>query len=207
MPSSSCSTPPARPAAPKGVLHSHNTIMSEIDAVIRFWGIDARDVVLMPSPVTHITGYLYALELAFAAGVKVVLMERWNADAAVDLIAASRRELQRRRDAFPEGAGGRRRGARNRAAEPAPVHERRRAGAAGGRAARHPRAARLPDVPRLRQHRSAHHHPGHPRSLGGAAGRRHRRAHRQPRGAHRRRGRRAASTTVSTGRSARAAPS
>ena len=71
---------------PKGVLHSHNTIMSEIDAVIDFWGITERDVVLMPSPVTHITGYLYALEIAFAAGVKVVFMERWNATEAVDLI-------------------------------------------------------------------------------------------------------------------------
>jgi acyl-CoA synthetase (AMP-forming)/AMP-acid ligase II len=72
---------------PKGVLHSHNTIMSEIDAVIGFWGITQRDVVLMPSPVTHITGYLYALEVAFAAGVKVVFMERWNAAQAADLIA------------------------------------------------------------------------------------------------------------------------
>jgi acyl-CoA synthetase (AMP-forming)/AMP-acid ligase II len=71
----------------KGVLHSHNTIMSEIDAVIGFWGITDRDAVLMPSPVTHITGYLYALEIAFAAGVKVVLMERWNAAEAVELIA------------------------------------------------------------------------------------------------------------------------
>ena len=70
----------------KGVLHSHNTIMSEIDAVIRFWEISDRDVVLMPSPVTHITGYLYALEIAFAAGVKVVLMERWNAAEARGLI-------------------------------------------------------------------------------------------------------------------------
>ena len=70
----------------KGVLHSHNTIMSEIDAVIDYWGIDSKDVVLMPSPVTHITGYLYALEIAFAAGVKVVFMERWNAAEAVDLI-------------------------------------------------------------------------------------------------------------------------
>jgi acyl-CoA synthetase (AMP-forming)/AMP-acid ligase II len=69
------------------VLHSHDTIMSEIDAVIDYWGIDNRDVVLMPSPVTHITGYLYALEIAFAAGVTVVLMERWNAAEAVDLIA------------------------------------------------------------------------------------------------------------------------
>jgi acyl-CoA synthetase (AMP-forming)/AMP-acid ligase II len=71
----------------KGVLHSHNTIMSEIDAVIGFWGITERDVVLMPSPVTHITGYLYALEIALAAGVEVVFMERWDAGQAVDLIA------------------------------------------------------------------------------------------------------------------------
>jgi len=71
----------------KGVLHSHNTIMSEIDAVIGFWAIHDHDVVLMPSPVTHITGYLYALEIAFAAGVKVVFMERWSAAQATELIA------------------------------------------------------------------------------------------------------------------------
>jgi len=71
----------------KGVLHSHNTIMSEIDAVIGFWSINDHDVVLMPSPVTHITGYLYALEIAFAAGIKAVFMERWNAADAVELVA------------------------------------------------------------------------------------------------------------------------
>jgi acyl-CoA synthetase (AMP-forming)/AMP-acid ligase II len=71
---------------PKGVLHSHNTIMSELDAVIGYWGITPDDVVLMPSPVTHITGYLYALETAFAAGAKVVLMDRWNAAEAVTLV-------------------------------------------------------------------------------------------------------------------------
>jgi acyl-CoA synthetase (AMP-forming)/AMP-acid ligase II len=73
---------------PKGVLHSHNTIMSEIDAVIDFWRLTPDDVVLMPSPVTHITGYLYALETGFAAGIKVVLMERWNAADALTLIDA-----------------------------------------------------------------------------------------------------------------------
>lgn len=70
----------------KGVLHSHNTIMAEIDAVRAFWGITRADVVLMPSPVTHITGYLYALEIAFAAGVQVVFMEKWSAGEAIDLI-------------------------------------------------------------------------------------------------------------------------
>ncbi|MGJ7531395.1 AMP-binding protein [Variovorax sp. GB1P17] len=75
---------------PKGVLHSHNTIRSEIDAVMRFWAITPDDVVLMPSPVTHITGYLYALELVFAAGIKATLMERWDAGEAVDLIATNK---------------------------------------------------------------------------------------------------------------------
>lgn len=73
---------------PKGVLHSHNTLMAEMCAVIDFWGIDARDVSLMPSPVTHITGYLYALEMCFVGGVKVVFMERWDAETALALIDA-----------------------------------------------------------------------------------------------------------------------
>lgn len=71
---------------PKGVLHSHNTLRAEIDAVIRFWALTAKDVVLMPSPVTHITGYLYALELPFARGMKAVLMERWDASDALRMI-------------------------------------------------------------------------------------------------------------------------
>lgn len=40
----------------------------------------------MPSPVTHITGYLYGLELPFAAGLTVVLMDRWTASEEVELM-------------------------------------------------------------------------------------------------------------------------
>ena len=71
---------------PKGVLHSHNTIAAEVEAAPTFWGLGASDVVLMPSPVTHITGYLYALEMPLFVGMKVVLMERWQASDAIDLI-------------------------------------------------------------------------------------------------------------------------
>jgi acyl-CoA synthetase (AMP-forming)/AMP-acid ligase II len=70
---------------PKGVLHSHNTLMSELDAVKEFWKIGADDVVLMPSPVTHITGYTYGLEFGLVVGMKAVLMERWNAEEAMAL--------------------------------------------------------------------------------------------------------------------------
>ena len=72
---------------PKGVLHSHNTIGAEINAASRFWSLSSRDVVLMPSPVTHITGYLYALEMCAAVAMKTVLMERWDAVDALRLIA------------------------------------------------------------------------------------------------------------------------
>lgn len=71
---------------PKGVLHSHNTLRSDTDATIRFRGLRPDDITLMPSPVTHITGLLYALELPFALGASVVLMDRWNAADAVRLI-------------------------------------------------------------------------------------------------------------------------
>lgn len=71
---------------PKGVLHSHNTLMSEIRAVMDTWHVDLHDVVIMPSPVTHVTGYLYALEMPLIARARMVLMERWDAALAAELI-------------------------------------------------------------------------------------------------------------------------
>jgi len=73
---------------PKGVLHSHNTLMAELQAVTDFWRTTDSDVVIMPSPVTHITGYTYALEYVFFRGIKVVLMDRWDAQQAIALIQA-----------------------------------------------------------------------------------------------------------------------
>jgi acyl-CoA synthetase (AMP-forming)/AMP-acid ligase II len=71
---------------PKGVLHSHNTLRAELEAVAAFWSLTDADVVLMPSPVTHITGYLYGLELPFTCGIKSVLMDRWNPADALSAI-------------------------------------------------------------------------------------------------------------------------
>tara|TARA_B110001454_G_scaffold47474_1_gene46827 strand:- start:1458 stop:3083 length:1626 start_codon:yes stop_codon:yes gene_type:complete len=72
---------------PKGVLHSHNTLGAEIDAFVHHRSLTSADVVFMPSPVTHIAGYLYGMELLLACGMKTIYMERWNAVEAVDLIA------------------------------------------------------------------------------------------------------------------------
>lgn len=71
---------------PKGVLHSHNTLARVSAVSYARWGLGEGDAILMPSPVTHISGYSNGLEQPFLAGTRTVLMESWNADAALALI-------------------------------------------------------------------------------------------------------------------------
>ncbi len=72
---------------PKGVLHSHSTLTHIVAASGRHWGLHAGDATLMPSPVTHVSGYANGLEAPFICGIRSVLMEAWNADEALALIA------------------------------------------------------------------------------------------------------------------------
>jgi acyl-CoA synthetase len=71
---------------PKAVMHSHNTLARVIQNSLDYWQMDERDVMLMPSPVTHITGYGSGMVLPFITSVKSALMHRWDADAAVAFI-------------------------------------------------------------------------------------------------------------------------
>jgi acyl-CoA synthetase (AMP-forming)/AMP-acid ligase II len=70
----------------KGVLHTHNTLGAEISNFIKWLGLSGNDVLLMPSPLTHITGYLYGLMLPITLGNPVILMDFWKASVAADLI-------------------------------------------------------------------------------------------------------------------------
>ena len=71
---------------PKGVLHSHNTLARASQLSFAHWEIEAGDAVLMPSPVTHVSGYSVGLEQPFLSATRSVLMQRWDAQAALDLI-------------------------------------------------------------------------------------------------------------------------
>lgn len=71
---------------PKAVLHSHNSLARVLDVTFRHLALAGQDVVLMPSPVTHITGYAGALEKPFQLDTRTVLMEQWDAAVAIDLI-------------------------------------------------------------------------------------------------------------------------
>ncbi|WP_326635233.1 AMP-binding protein [Streptosporangium sp. NBC_01755] len=73
-------------ADPKGVLHTHNTLDYENRSIIEVYDLGADDVVFMPSPITHITGLLYGLQLPAMLGTRVVLQDIWEPTAALRLI-------------------------------------------------------------------------------------------------------------------------
>lgn len=75
-------------AVPKGVVHSHNTLDYENRTIIDLYGLDSTDTVFMPSPVTHITGVLYGLQMPFMLQTNVVLQDIWEAGHALELIEA-----------------------------------------------------------------------------------------------------------------------
>ena len=71
---------------PKGVLHSHNTLTRAVRRSMAHWGVKPEDAIIMPSPVTHVSGYSNGLEAPFISETKTVLMESWNAQEALALI-------------------------------------------------------------------------------------------------------------------------
>ena len=73
---------------PKGVLHSHNSINALILQLREHWLIEPGDKFLVPSPIAHIGGSIYAFECPLLLGTTAVLMEKWDADDAVRLMNA-----------------------------------------------------------------------------------------------------------------------
>ncbi len=77
-------------AEPKGVLHSHQTLLAEARSLAGAHGLGPDDTVLMPSPLTHVSGLMHAVLVPAALGSRAVLMPRWDAGAALQLIARER---------------------------------------------------------------------------------------------------------------------
>jgi acyl-CoA synthetase (AMP-forming)/AMP-acid ligase II len=75
---------------PKGVLHTHNSIHALIRQIREHWLVEDGDKFLVPSPIAHIGGSIYAFECPLLLGTTVVLMDRWNADEAVKIMDAER---------------------------------------------------------------------------------------------------------------------
>jgi cyclohexanecarboxylate-CoA ligase len=77
-------------ALPKGAVHTHNTLDYENRSIIEVFGLTGSDVVFMPSPVSHITGLLYGLQLPAMLGTAVVFQDAWDPATALRLIERHR---------------------------------------------------------------------------------------------------------------------
>ncbi|MGH3676388.1 MAG: AMP-binding protein [Mycobacterium sp.] len=74
----------------KGVLHSHNSIHALICQIRDHWRVEPGDKFLVPSPIAHIGGSIYAFECPLLLGATAVLMERWDPDDAVQIMQTER---------------------------------------------------------------------------------------------------------------------
>jgi len=75
-------------AAPKGVLHTHNSLAAEVMSLRRVHALTPADRTLMPSPLTHISGVMHGILTPALLGTSAVLMERWDPAQALALIGA-----------------------------------------------------------------------------------------------------------------------
>jgi len=69
---------------PKGALHRHDVLMRAADHHIEHFGLGRDDVVYVPSPLAHQTGFLYGMWIAIRLGVLQVLQEVWDAEIGLD---------------------------------------------------------------------------------------------------------------------------
>lgn len=77
-------------ADPKGVLHSHRTLIHEARQVGATCRLGPDDRVFMASPLTHVTGLVFGAVLPVDLAVTSVLLDRWDPERAVDLVEAHR---------------------------------------------------------------------------------------------------------------------
>jgi cyclohexanecarboxylate-CoA ligase len=71
---------------PKGVMHTSNTILSNIYPFRERLDLNGRDVVLMASPLAHQSGFIYGILMPVVLQSMVVLQDVWDGKRAADLI-------------------------------------------------------------------------------------------------------------------------
>jgi len=75
---------------PKAVLHTQRGLAYKAQLMRDVHGLTDDDAVLMPAPLAHISGLLNGVLLPAVAGMRTVLMEKWDPDEAIATIADDR---------------------------------------------------------------------------------------------------------------------
>ena len=73
---------------PKGVMHTFNTMLSNLGPYIERMRLTSDDVVLMASPLAHQTGFMYGLMMPVVMRGSALLQDVWEPKRAIELIRA-----------------------------------------------------------------------------------------------------------------------
>ena len=75
---------------PKAVLHTHRGLSWKATLMAQVHGLGPADAVLMPAPMSHISGLLNGVLVPGAAGLRSVLVRRFDPEQALVLVARER---------------------------------------------------------------------------------------------------------------------
>ncbi len=70
----------------KGVIQTHYSFGYKARQMAQAWGVSGHDVIFMPSPVTHITGAIWAFDIPWITGAPAVLLDVWKVEEGIDAI-------------------------------------------------------------------------------------------------------------------------
>lgn len=73
---------------PKGVLHTHQTLLRALEAHVGTLGLRSDDTVFVPSPLAHQTGFLYGMWLSVYLMATGLYLDRWDSAQAARVIEA-----------------------------------------------------------------------------------------------------------------------
>jgi cyclohexanecarboxylate-CoA ligase len=76
--------------APKAVLHTQRGLSWKASLMAAVHGLGPQDAVLMPAPMAHISGLLNGVLVPGAAGLRTVVVRRFNPDEALELVERER---------------------------------------------------------------------------------------------------------------------
>lgn len=71
---------------PKGVMHTHNTLLSNLAPFTKRMNLNGDDTILMASPMAHQVGFMYGMMLPIALRARSVLQDVWEPKRAIELI-------------------------------------------------------------------------------------------------------------------------
>jgi cyclohexanecarboxylate-CoA ligase len=77
-------------AAPKGVVHTHQSLRVEADTIAAAHDMRARESLLLPMPITHVAGLTYGPLLPVTSATTAVLMDMWEPGRALELMERER---------------------------------------------------------------------------------------------------------------------